>query len=164
MNNNDTAGPGSAYLDGLPLKPRNLISATLALARIDELGWAPVTGYPGSDVLWTVRCLLCGWTGQRFYSHLRRARPLKRHNKCAPISEHARLLAALAASSSTSCRCRVRHPTTPADAASVIDTITSSHLRNDTTRLATGLHRLLSPCPATAARARAVSELDPSRP
>ncbi|MEV2204651.1 hypothetical protein AB0E16_04035, partial [Streptomyces sp. NPDC047970] len=142
----------------------NLISAALAVARIDALGWAPVTGYPGSDVLWTVRCLLCGWTGQRFYSHLRRARPLKRHDKCAPISEHARLLVALSASSSDSCHCRIQHPTTPADAASVIDAITSAHHQNDAARLDSGLRRLLGPCPATAARARAVSTLDPSRP
>ncbi len=163
MSIDDTADPIGTYLDGLPPRPRNLISAALAVARIDSLGWAPVTGYPGSDTLWTVRCLLCGWTGQRLYSHLRRARPLKRHTGCVPVSEHPHLLADMAAGFTDSCRCSVRHPTTAADAASVIEEITSAHRQDDTARLLTGLRRLLGPCPAAAVRARAVSALDSAR-
>ncbi|UQA93669.1 hypothetical protein [Streptomyces halobius] len=40
----------SEYLQGLTPTVRNLVSAAVALARIDELGWAPRSGYPGSDV------------------------------------------------------------------------------------------------------------------
>lgn len=79
------------------LKPsaRNVSSAVKALARIQEQAWEPISAYPGSDVLWEVRCLLCGWEGMRFYSHLRRGIPLSRHPGCLPNSQHAAAIAAI---------------------------------------------------------------------
>lgn len=79
------------------LKPsqRNIDSALKALARIREQAWEPLSAYPGSDVLWDVRCLLCNWEGQRFYSHLRRGIPISRHPGCLPKGQHAAAIAAV---------------------------------------------------------------------
>ncbi|MEV0370650.1 hypothetical protein AB0I10_12590 [Streptomyces sp. NPDC050636] len=147
-----------AYLARLDPTPRNLTSAVIALARIDELGWAPLDGYPGSDAHWLVHCLACGWQGPRFYSHLRRARPLKRHPGCTPNSEHSRLLAALAAYATDTCNCRTVHGTTVKEVAELFGTIAAAWRSDDRPGLLTGLERLLGPCPATAVRAAAVIE------
>jgi hypothetical protein len=71
---------------------RNIASAEKALARIAELGWAPKGPYPGSDTHWPVKCLLCGWEGVMFYSHMRRER---RHKSCLAPDLRAEALEAL---------------------------------------------------------------------
>ncbi|MFC1418669.1 hypothetical protein [Streptacidiphilus cavernicola] len=71
--------------DGIPLlaanlkdSPRNRDSATKAWAKLAELEYAARGGYPGSDVHWPISCP-CGFTGNQFYSHMRRDR---RHAGC----------------------------------------------------------------------------------
>jgi len=71
---------------------RNIAAAQKALARITELGWEPLSAYPGSDTHWRVRCVLCDWEGVMFYSHMRRAR---RHKGCLPKDVVATALAEL---------------------------------------------------------------------
>lgn len=75
----------------------NITAALTAVRRILSQGWTPLAPYPGSDTLWRVRCELCGTVVLRFYSHLRRGRPLKRHPGCLPLAEQAAALAALPA-------------------------------------------------------------------
>ncbi|MEU9120011.1 hypothetical protein AB0C96_09140 [Streptomyces sp. NPDC048506] len=152
-----TTGTISAYLAGLNPTVRNISSAAVALARINELGWEPRGGYPGSDALWPVHCLVCGWEGTRFYSHLRRARPAIRHRGCVPQSEHPAALAKLAERAKNTCECREAHPTTPERIAEALDAIAQAQLRDDTGRLLTEIGRLLGPCPATGVRAAAVT-------
>jgi hypothetical protein len=69
------------------MSARNVASANKAVARIREDAWEPLGPYPGSDTLWPVRCGLCGWEGERFYSHLRRGIPKIRHKGCIPVAE-----------------------------------------------------------------------------
>ncbi|MEV0445916.1 hypothetical protein AB0I84_10510 [Streptomyces spectabilis] len=146
------------YLSGLRPTPRNLASATLALARIDELGWVPLGGYPGSDVLWPVHCLVCDdWDGDRFYSHLRRSRPAFRHPGCLAKSEHPAALAKLARRARLDCCCIVRHPTSEREVTLTLAAIAESQLRADSERMLFEIHRLLGACPATGARAAALS-------
>ncbi|MCT9093445.1 hypothetical protein N4G70_31935 [Streptomyces sp. ASQP_92] len=73
----------------------NITAALKAIGHIVGQGWTPLAPYPGSDTLWLVRCELCDTVGLRFYSHLRRGRPLKRHPGCLPLAEQAAALAAL---------------------------------------------------------------------
>ncbi|WP_331721569.1 hypothetical protein [Streptomyces sp. NBC_00212] len=73
----------------------NISAALKAVRHILNQGWTPLAPYPGSDTLWRVRCELCGTEVLRFYSHLRRGRPLKRHVGCLPVAEQAAALAAL---------------------------------------------------------------------
>ncbi|MFE4870504.1 hypothetical protein [Streptomyces sp. NPDC056682] len=73
----------------------NIAAALRAVASILAQGWTPLAPYPGSDTLWQVRCELCGTVVLRFYSHLRRGRPLKRHAGCLPLTEQAAALVAL---------------------------------------------------------------------
>ncbi|MFF4606133.1 hypothetical protein ACFY12_25755 [Streptomyces sp. NPDC001339] len=145
-----------SYLAGLGPTVRNVTSAALAVARIDELGWAPRGGYPGSDVLWPVACLMCGWSGTRFYSHLRRARPAMRHRGCVPQSEHPRLLAALSAYAAGACACRRAHPTTPADVAEALGAMQRAVCTDDHDQVLDRIRALTGPCPATLIRAQAV--------
>ncbi|GHE09211.1 hypothetical protein [Streptomyces alanosinicus] len=148
-----------AYLAGLRPSARNVTSAALAVARIDELGWAPLGGYPGSDVLWPVACLMCGWSGTRFYSHLRRARPAMRHRGCLPQSEHPSLLSALSAYAADTCRCRRGHPTTVHEVADVLVALQRAVREDDHGQVVAHVRALTGPCPATAARAQAVRAL-----
>ncbi|MFH8405343.1 hypothetical protein ACH4FX_11305 [Streptomyces sp. NPDC018019] len=143
------------YLMGLTPTPRNLVSAMVAFARIDELGWAPRSGYPGSDVQWPVQCMVCGWQGERFYSHLRRAKPLKRHEGCASINKHGRALNALNSYAASTCPCRTPHATSPEDIASLVNITERARRHRDTGRLLAAMKHLLDPCPATATRAAA---------
>ena len=83
----DTTPTGTGLADNLAPTARNLASAAKALAKLASSGWTPRGGYPGSDVLWPVRCDLCGWEGMRFYSHLRRDRPVSRHPGCLPADQ-----------------------------------------------------------------------------
>ncbi|MDH6711340.1 hypothetical protein P3T27_008098 [Kitasatospora sp. MAA19] len=144
--------------ENLSPTPRNLHSAVEALARITAQAWAPLSGYPGSDTHWRVRCLLCGWEGTRFYSHLRRARPVGRHKGCLPQEQRQAKLAQLAAQAPAECHCWVAHPVTAADAADVLAAIEQARRIDDSHGLTTHLRRLLGPCPAAAARALAVKQ------
>ncbi|MFD9824294.1 hypothetical protein [Streptomyces violascens] len=92
-------GPLSPLLDLTVLRrgytASNITAALKAVHHILSQGWTPLAPYPGSDTLWRVRCELCGTEVLRFYSHLRRGRPLKRHVGCLPLAEQAAALAAL---------------------------------------------------------------------
>lgn len=145
-----------AYLSGLKPTLRNVTSAALAVARIDELGWAPQGGYPGSDVLWPVACLMCGKPVLRFYSHLRRARPAMRHRGCVPQDQHPYLLTALSAYAADTCPCRREHPTTVHDVAQAIDGLQRAVRKDDHSQVVAYVRALTGPCPASAARAQAV--------
>jgi hypothetical protein len=148
-----------AYLSGLNPTLRNITSAALAVARIDELGWAPLGGYPGSDVLWPVRCLVCGKSALRFYSHLRRARPAMRHRGCVPQDQHPRLLKVLSAYATDTCPCRREHPTTVGEVAQAIDGLLRAIREDDHSQVIAYVRALTGPCPATAPRAQAVRTL-----
>ncbi|WP_017238165.1 hypothetical protein [Streptomyces sp. SS] len=140
--------------------PRNIASATEAYARIAAAAWRARSGYPGSDVLWDVECLLCGWTGQRFYSHLRRGRPAFRHGGCKPISEHADLIARYAAERlAPQCRCIIHHPTAPDAVAAVLEGLAAARAAADPVGIMVGLAQILGDCPAAGARAAALCEL-----
>ncbi|MER6424541.1 hypothetical protein [Streptomyces sp. NPDC001137] len=147
------------YLSGLGPTFRNVTSAALAVARIDELGWAPLGGYPGSDVLWPVACLMCGKPVLRFYSHLRRARPAMRHRGCVPQDQHAYLLTALSAHIADTCPCRRGHATTVDDVAQAFEGLQRAVRRDDHGQVDAHVRALTGPCPATAARADAIRAL-----
>ncbi|MEV7659908.1 hypothetical protein AB0O39_37835 [Streptomyces anulatus] len=52
-------------------KPQNHKAAWAALRGLVALRWTPLGGYPGADNPWLLRCQLCGWTGIKYWSHLR---------------------------------------------------------------------------------------------
>ncbi|MBT2676832.1 hypothetical protein J7E95_39825 [Streptomyces sp. ISL-14] len=145
-----------AYLSGLGPTPRNVTSAALAVARIDELGWAPLGGYPGSDVLWPVACLMCGKPALRFYSHLRRARPAMRHRGCVPQDQHSHLLTALSAYTADTCPCRRGHATTVDDVAQAFEGLQRAVREDDHGQVVAHVRALTGPCPAAAVRADAI--------
>lgn len=148
-----------AYLSGLGPTLRNVTSAALAVARIDELGWAPLGGYPGSDVLWPVACLMCGTPVLRFYSHLRRARPAMRHRGCVPQDQHSYLLTALSAFMADTCPCRRGHATTVDDVAQAIASLQRAVGEGDHGQVVGHVRALTGPCPASAARADTIRTL-----
>ncbi|MQS17480.1 hypothetical protein F7Q99_36175 [Streptomyces kaniharaensis] len=156
--NTRAAEPGpSAYLAAsLAPTPRNIASAAEAIAKITATGWEPLSGYPGSDVLWRVRCLLCGWEGDRFFSHLRRGRPVFRHPGCLPADQRAEKLAEITQRLKPSCTCVFAHPLTREDARQVLDALAEARRLGDGPGLLICLARLLGPCPAAAARSQAV--------
>ncbi|MEU8893678.1 hypothetical protein [Streptomyces sp. NPDC048442] len=56
----------------MPDTPTNRANARTAFAGLAEHFWRPVcTGFPGSDNGWCLRCMLCGWSGIRYWSHHR---------------------------------------------------------------------------------------------
>jgi hypothetical protein len=55
----------------VPETPRNIQAAKDADATMAKYFWLRLSGFPGSDNLMTARCMLCGWVGLRYYSHLR---------------------------------------------------------------------------------------------
>ncbi|MER7043639.1 hypothetical protein [Streptomyces jumonjinensis] len=146
------------YLTGLEPTRRNMLSAIKAVARITELGWEPRGGYPGSDVLWKVRCRLCGWIGLRFFSHLRRGRPAFRHPGCLPQPEHAKRIAALVEDVRTTCACPTPHPITAGENAADVKAIADARTQGGTDQVNHLLARLTGICPAAAARAEAAAE------
>ncbi|MFF8732753.1 hypothetical protein ACF073_40765 [Streptomyces sp. NPDC015171] len=94
----------------------NLVRAAEAMARLDELGWQPLQGYPGADNPWHMRCRLCGWKGRRFWSKLRGRngdgipRPANRHPGCIPTGLHAAEVHRLQSQQTATCTCPDRHP------------------------------------------------------
>ncbi|MFF5809110.1 hypothetical protein [Streptomyces sp. NPDC012746] len=67
----DWHGPAPLLHPRMPASPRNLDGAKTAHAGLTEYLWTPLGGYPGADNPWAMRCDLCGWTGVRYWSHLR---------------------------------------------------------------------------------------------
>lgn len=151
--------------------PRNVVGAAVALARLDELAWLPLAGYPGADNRWLLRCLICAethplpWEGPRFWSHLRgrngdrTPRPLCRHQDCLPVAEHADRIARFAVTPETECPCPEHHPTTSAEAKPLLTATGPAWRRRDQDALLELLARLLGPCPASRARATALQSL-----
>lgn len=76
----DTPNPRELLTHGRPvplLHPRmketahNLATARAVWRRLTDSRWIPMGGYPGADNPWLLCCGLCGWTGIRYWSHLR---------------------------------------------------------------------------------------------
>ncbi|QCX77829.1 hypothetical protein C9F11_20985 [Streptomyces sp. YIM 121038] len=65
-------GPVPLLHPRMPVTDRNIKSALTAFAGLAAHHWrAVLTGFPGSDNHWYLSCLLCGWEGPKFWSHLR---------------------------------------------------------------------------------------------
>lgn len=148
--------------------PGNILNAAKALARLQELAWEPVEdeadgGYPGADNPWLLRCLLCGWEGARWWSHLRgrngdrTPRPKYRHDGCIPVAEIGGRVAALL-KSADSCYCKAAHPTTADTSAKLLKSAARARRAKDVAGLTADLTRLLGPCPAATARAAAIED------
>ena len=76
-------GPVPLLHPRMPKTPRNIEGANTALEVLAEHRWTPLRGFPGSDNPWLLRCELCGWTGPKYWSHLRPQRGLpstRRHD------------------------------------------------------------------------------------
>ncbi|MEV7297495.1 hypothetical protein AB0N79_38720 [Streptomyces microflavus] len=156
------------YLRGLKPTPSNITNAARALARLAELAWEPLEGYPGADNRWRMRCF-CGWTGTRWWSHLRgrnndnTPRPENRHEGCIPMARHAETIARLY-TPSTTCPCppgdgTASHPTTPDAAADLLKSVARARKSADHQELNRLVTLLLGPCPAASVRAQALQEL-----
>ncbi|MFE5717660.1 hypothetical protein [Streptomyces erythrochromogenes] len=149
------------YLHALPPSTRNITSAAMALARISELGWAPRGGYPGPDVLWPVKCLLCGWDGLRFYSHRRHARPKDRHAECVPVGEIADRLDQLGRTAAGSCRCTQPHAVNAEAFHEAAVLLGSAHADGAHKQALFLAERLLGPCTAAVRRGRGAQRAFP---
>ncbi|MET8732239.1 hypothetical protein ABZV81_34465 [Streptomyces parvus] len=156
------------YLRGLKPTPQNIINAARALARLAELAWEPLEGYPGADNRWRMKCF-CGWTGTRWWSHLRgrnndnTPRPENRHDGCIPMAQHAETIARLYTPAST-CPCSPgddagAHPVTADDAARLLAAVASARRTGRPEELNRLVALLLGPCPAASARAQALREV-----
>ncbi|MDG5807884.1 hypothetical protein P9869_35610 [Streptomyces ossamyceticus] len=64
-------GPVPLLHSRMPVNDRNVEAAHVAMAGLTIYQWTPFGGYPGSDNPWYLRCELCGWSGPRYWSHLR---------------------------------------------------------------------------------------------
>ncbi|MFF3312932.1 hypothetical protein [Streptomyces sp. NPDC002952] len=148
----------------LRLSLPNLVRAAEAMARLAQLGWTPLAGYPGADQPWHMECRLCGWQGYRFWSKLRgrngdgKPQPITRHPGCIPVKDHHLALINLAAERSRTCECPRSHPTDVADAGNVL-----THLHRMLTGEADMTARIYSrliiePCPAATRRAEALRD------
>ncbi|MEU6988375.1 hypothetical protein ABZ946_33980 [Streptomyces sp. NPDC046324] len=146
-------------LPDLRLTIPNLVRATEAMARLAQLGWVPLEGYPGADQPWLMECRLCGWQGRRFWSHLRgrngdrTPRPANRHPGCIPVKEiHAEIIS-LAAERSRECPCEFSHPTEIGEALSVLASIGIALNGGNTVSATLYARAILEPCPASTRRA-----------
>ncbi|MFC8013547.1 hypothetical protein [Streptomyces cinereoruber] len=146
-------------LPDLRLTVPNLVRAAEAMARLAQLGWVPLEGYPGADQPWLMACRLCGWKGRRFWSHLRGRngdgipRPANRHPHCIPIKEIPSTLIALAAERTRECPCEFPHPMEIREALSVLSLIRCSISNGDTAAVTMNARAILEPCPASTRRA-----------
>ncbi|MEU8530090.1 hypothetical protein AB0C77_31605 [Streptomyces sp. NPDC048629] len=76
-------GPAPLLHPRMPKTPGNVEAANAALEVLAEHRWMALSGFPGSDNPWVLRCELCGWTGPKYWSHLRPQRGLpstRRHD------------------------------------------------------------------------------------
>ena len=64
-------GPVPLLHPRMPATARNQAGAHRAFAGLRAHRWTAHGGFPGSDNPWALSCDLCGWTGLRFWSHLR---------------------------------------------------------------------------------------------
>ncbi|MGW4855352.1 hypothetical protein ACWEPZ_29420 [Streptomyces sp. NPDC004288] len=139
----------------------NLVRAVEAMARLQQLGWVPLEGYPGADQSWLMECRLCGWKGHRFWSHLRgrngdnTPRPINRHPGCIPVKDIPAALINLASERTRHCGCEteVEHPTTITNALDVIGSIGDALESGDVTTATLYARAVLEPCPASTLRA-----------
>ncbi|MFC8008465.1 hypothetical protein ACFUCH_35465 [Streptomyces olivaceus] len=149
-----------AYLlpDLRPTLP-NFVRAVEAMARLAQLGWVPLEGYPGADQPWLMECRLCGWKGRRFWSHLRGRngngvpRPITRHPGCIPVKEHHLALINLSAERQYECRCEFTHPTSVEQAQAVLGVIEDALNAGAAMGAAIHTRGILEPCPASSRRA-----------
>ncbi|MFJ6393966.1 hypothetical protein ACIQJT_41045 [Streptomyces sp. NPDC091972] len=138
----------------------NAVRAAEAMARLAELAWKPLAGYPGADQPWLMQCLLCGWQGRRFWSHLRgrngdpTPRPITRHPGCLLVADHAKHIAEFTANLTTTCECaEFKHPTDIHGAREILRTLSYSPAATMPYARA-----ILEPCTASSARAAALRE------
>ncbi|MFF4902927.1 hypothetical protein [Streptomyces sp. NPDC001068] len=143
----------------------NLVRAAEATARLAELAWKPLAGYPGADQPWMMQCLLCGWEGRRFWSHLRGRngngipRPITRHPGCLPVADHAELIAKHTAHHTATCECAAyRHPTTMPAALEVLNTLKQESKDNSAPNRLFFAPDILEPCTASSTRAVALRQ------
>ncbi|MEV0324603.1 hypothetical protein ACIBKX_40425 [Streptomyces sp. NPDC050658] len=139
----------------------NLVRAAEAMARLDQLGWIPLEGYPGADQPWHLECRLCGWQGHRFWSKLRGRngdgipRPANRHPGCIPTADHTRKIAILTADRLSECRCDFRHPMNIPESLDVLRSIDLALIAyGDMVTAVLYMRGILDPCPAATRRAR----------
>ncbi|MFJ5646352.1 hypothetical protein [Streptomyces sp. NPDC093223] len=157
----DVATRSYTYLipDLRPTLP-NLVRAAEATARLAELAWKPLAGYPGADQPWMMQCLLCGWEGRRFWSHLRGRngngipRPINRHPGCLPVADHAELIAKHTAELTVTCECEFKHPTTVHKAIDVLSSLQNASAESPLALLYA--RPVLEPCTAASQRAVAL--------
>ncbi|MEV6726989.1 hypothetical protein AB0M94_39475 [Streptomyces xanthochromogenes] len=156
--------PTSTYLHLLPdlrFSLANLIRAAEAMARLAQLGWVPLEGYPGADQGWLMQCRLCGWKGRRFWSHLRgrngdrTPRPANRHPGCIPLSEIPHALITLAEERRRNCPCpwETRHPATTTAAIMVVNSVATALETGAIEKAKLHARAILEPCPAATYRA-----------
>ncbi|MFF9345344.1 hypothetical protein ACF1CG_36995 [Streptomyces sp. NPDC014773] len=154
-----TPTPATFLLPDLRLTVANVVRAAEAMARLAQLGWEPLEGYPGADQPWLLRCRLCGWEGHRFWSHLRgrngdmTPRPAHRHDGCIPTPEFPAALIALAAERTRECPCDSTHPATIEGAIHVINRLDNALIAGNGPRALAMAAAMLEPCPATTRRA-----------
>lgn len=145
---------------------RNILSAGICLGRLDEIAWSPKHGYPGSDNPFEMEDLICGWVGNRWWSHLRgrngdpTPRPAWRHEGCtAPFEEQAARVAELVGKRPTQCPCETGHPTDREAVTGLLDEADSARKAGDIEALRGHLTRLLGPCPAAPTRAAVMRDI-----
>ncbi|MEU9646497.1 hypothetical protein [Streptomyces sp. NPDC048188] len=140
----------------------NLVRAAEAMARLAQLGWVPLEGYPGADQPWLMECRLCGWKGRRFWSHLRgrngdnTPRPITRHPGCKPVADHAAALIALTAERTRECPCTPKHPTWLSECRDTLETIQTALDGKAMMSAAIYARSILESCPAATLRAEAL--------
>ncbi|MFC8014086.1 hypothetical protein [Streptomyces cinereoruber] len=146
-------------LPDLRLNLANFVRAVEAMARLDQLGWVPLEGYPGADQPWRMRCRLCGWEGRRFWSHLRGRngdgipRPVHRHPGCISTEKIAVQLIHLATDRLSECRCESQHPMEIGHALSYLANLDAAISKGEKESIILHTRPLLEPCPASIRRA-----------
>ncbi|MEV4044234.1 hypothetical protein [Streptomyces sp. NPDC049744] len=149
----------SHLMPSLRLSLANLVRSAEATARLAQLGWTPLEGYPGADQPWLMECRLCGWKGRRFWSHLRgrngdnTPRPITRHPGCIPVADHAAALITLAAERARECGCERKHPTWISEALDALAAIQTALDGKAFMSAAIYSRSIVEPCPASTRRA-----------
>ncbi|AKN75019.1 hypothetical protein QR97_39795 [Streptomyces sp. PBH53] len=142
----------------------NVVRASEAMARLAELGWTPLRGYPGADQPWRMECDFCGWQGFRFWSHLRGRngdgipRPISRHPGCLPAADRSKKIEALAAARKFVCTCDFWHPTTLWECQDTLKALQAARKEYETLTTKMYLREILEECPAASIRAASLRE------
>lgn len=146
-------------LPDLRLTLPNLVRAVETMARLAQLGWAPLEGYPGADQPWLMECRLCGWKGRRFWSHLRGRngdgipRPANRHPGCIPTKEIQAAVISLASERLRECPSESGHPMEIGQALSVLANLDAAISEGNKESILLHARPILEPCPASTRRA-----------